>query len=389
MRNGKVKTYSYQTARKILIGNESTKKLGKEAKRLESEKAIIITDENVYNMGLTENAEESLSSEGIDVKIWSRAEPEPTISSMGQCYEDVKNYNADLVIGIGGGSSMDTAKVISIKHSNSKPIETFIGTDQIEKSGIPTILVPTTAGTGSEVTPNAIVTDEEANLKTGIVSDYLFSEVAILDPSLTLSLPPKVTASTGVDTLAHSVESFISINSNTLSDMFALKSIKLVTQNIEKAYEDGDDIQVRGGMLLGSMLGGMALTIAGTTAVHALAYPLGGEFNLPHGVANALLLPYVMDYCKEETTGEFLEIADIMGLPVEDREKSSVASDVVGYLHELNRKLSIPKNISEFGVQEEDLERLAEAAKSRERLLKNYPLELSVSKIRDIYKKAL
>lgn len=389
MKSNEADIYSFRTAGKILVGKDATRQIGREAKNYGSQKVLIITDENVYNAGLTQSAEESLSLQGIIVKVWGRAKQEPTITSMKDCFRDVKDYDADLIVGIGGGSSMDTAKVISTKYTNSKPIEEFIGTEQIDKPGIPTILVPTTAGTGSEVTPNAIVTDKKDGLKKGIVSNYLFSNVAVIDPLMTLTLPPNVTASSGVDALTHSVESFISVNSNAISNMFALKSIELITSNIEEAYKNGKNIQSRAAMLLGSMLGGMALTIAGTTAVHALAYPLGGKFGVPHGVANALLLPYVMDYNKLETADEFFKIAGIIGLPTKGDDKATTASAVVDFFHELNRKLNIPKSISEFGVQEDDLDELAEAAKGRERLLKNYPLDLSIKEIRDIYQKAL
>lgn len=207
-----------------------------------------------------------------------------------------------MLIGIGGGSVLDGVKLLSVMRTNDSSIRDMLGVNLVTKLGLPTILIPTTSGTGSEVTANAIVTIPEDELKVGVVSEYLLPALAVLDPELTISLPPKLTASTGMDAFTHAFESFISNKANPISDVFAAEAMRMIASSLVDAYENGYSLEARESMLLGSMYGGMALSSSGTAAVHALAYPLGGKFGIPHGVANAMLLPHVISDCASVTS---------------------------------------------------------------------------------------
>ena len=225
---------------------------------------------------------------------------------------------ADLVVGIGGGSSLDIAKVASVLVTNSDPVSSFFGVDMVPKPGLPAILVPTTAGTGSEVTPIAILSDYGEKLKKGIVSPYLFPAVAMLDAELTVGLPASVTAATGMDALIHAVEAYTSRNATPFTDMLALEAIRQIFRNIRTAFANGSNLEARGGMLEGSLLAGMAFANGGFTAVHAFAYPIGAEFHIPHGIANSIMLTAVMEFNMLGNLSKFAHMAGLFGENAED-----------------------------------------------------------------------
>jgi len=385
----KDKIYSFQTTNKIVIGKGTVNTIGKEVRILGAQKVLLILDKGISELDCTENIKNNLTYEGLDFVIYDKIEPEPTVKSIEECFNELKDHSFDLIIGVGGGSTMDTAKLIAVKFSNYESIRDFIGTDKIKKLGLPTILVPTTAGTGSEVTPNAIVCFEEDNCKKGIVSQYLYARAAIIDPLMTISLSPKITAYTGIDALIHAIESFISLNSNRMSDMFALKSMELISKNIKCAFKDGENVEAREFMILGSMFGGMALSLAGTAGVHALAYPLGGKFKIAHGVANSLLLPYVLEFNRDAITGELVQMAHEMSLDTDRAEHNEIAQSTIEFIKELTRDLEIPQKMSEFGVKRSDLDELTNEALKSERLIKNNPKKLGKEEIKMIYERAL
>lgn len=251
------------------------------------------------------------------------------------------------------------------------------------------MLIPSTSGTGAEVTPNAIVTLPEEELKVGIVSPLLLPKLVILDPIITLGLPKSITAATGMDAFTHSLESFISTKANPISDMFALESIRLISASIVEAYENGSSIQARENMLLGSTYGGMALTAAGTAAVHALAYPLGGKYRIPHGVANSMLLPHVMEFNMDAITKRLSLAAETMGIAASDLTAEQAAEAVVQKIREWTKRLNIPQDLKAFGVTASDVDDLADSASKVTRLLHNNPKPLSLENIKDIYRKLI
>lgn len=251
------------------------------------------------------------------------------------------------------------------------------------------VLIPTTSGTGAEVTPNAIVTIPEEELKIGIVSNHLLPALVVLDPLLTVGLPKPITAATGMDAFTHSLESFISNKANPLSDMFALESIRLIASSIVEAYENGSSVEAREKMLVGSMYGGMALTSAGTAAVHALAYPLGGKFKIPHGVANSMLLPHVMEFNLDACTERLALVAEPMGLAVSGLSAEEKARKVIEKISEWTATLEIPQDLQAYGVVEEDIPSLAVSAAQVTRLLNNNPKKVSTDEMEAIYRRLL
>lgn len=384
----KPNVFTFRTANKILMGNGAIEKIGVEAKSLNVTRALIVTDEGVMRIGLPEKVKQPLILAGIEVKIFDRLESEPSIENVNECVEFTRGKKYDLFVGVGGGSSMDVAKIASILATNHGSVYDYIGIEKIPKPGLSTILVPTTSGTGAEVTPNAIVTDKKAKVKKGIVSHFLLPDVAIVDPSLTLSLPPKITASTGVDALTHSIESYVSLNASPLSDVIALESIKLISHSLKRAVEDGSDIEARYNMALGSLLGGIALTNAGTGGVHALAYPLGGQFGIPHGLSNALILPYIVEFNITGNLSKFSKIGAIMRENVQGLGREEAAGKAVDAVRAMVIDVGLPKRLREVGIPKHALPEIAESASQVTRLLANNPRKMTIDDIRKIYEAA-
>jgi alcohol dehydrogenase len=268
-------------------------------------------------------------------------------------------------------------------------VNSYFGIDLVPKRGVPTIAVPTTAGTGSEVTPIAILSDHEDKLKKGIVSPYLFPSVAILDPELTLGLPAAVTAATGMDALIHAVEAYTSKNAYTVSDALALEAMRLIVPNIRTAYANGSDLAARDSMLQGSMLAGMAFANAGVTAVHAFAYPIGAEFHIPHGVANSVMLVPVMEFNMMGNLSKFAHMAEVFGEDGRGLNDRQAAMVFIEALQTLATDLKIPGHLREFGVKEEDIPALARGVMKVTRLLANNPRELKLEDAEEIYRRVL
>jgi|GEM_PF-205819 len=306
-----------------------------------------------------------------------------------QAGEFAKSSGAEAIVGIGGGSALDIAKTASVLVTNKGPVESLFGIELVGSPGVPTMLVPTTAGTGSEVTPIAILSDETEKLKKGIVSPYLFPRVAVLDPVLTLGLPAHITAATGMDALIHAVEAFTSKNATRVTDMIAVEAMTLITENIRTVFSDGQDLEARSQMLEGSMLAGMAFANAGVTAVHAFAYPIGAEFHIPHGVANSMMLIPVMEFNMIANFRKFAVIAEIFGVPIEGLSDREAAYEAIEALRDLSEDLRLPTSLSEFGVKESDIPFLAQGVMKVTRLLANNPRQLTLSDAEDIYRQVL
>ncbi|EKD33738.1 MAG: alcohol dehydrogenase [uncultured bacterium] len=273
--------------------------------------------------------------------------------------------------------------------ANDGEITSFFGIDLVPRPGLPLLVIPTTAGTGSEVTPIAILSDDDEKLKKGIVSPYLFPTVALLDPELTVGLPPRVTAATGMDALIHAIEAYTSNNAEPLTDMLACRAMELLYGSIRRAFRDGSDLDARSSMLEGSMLAGMAFANAGVTAVHAFAYPIGAEFHIPHGIANAIMLTPVMEFNMVARPERFAVIAAIFGQDVAGCTPIAGAGRAIEAMRILAADLELPKRLSEYGVKEEDLDGLAAGVMKVTRLLANNPRVLTQPEARDIYRKVL
>jgi alcohol dehydrogenase class IV len=378
----------FRTTRRILFGPGAVEKIGTETQLLKAKKVLIITDTGVIQAGLLEGVEKSLQSAGVLFALFDGVEPDPRIEVVEKSVEKAKKESIDLIIGFGGGSSLDIAKVTSIMITNTGKIDNFFGIDLVPNPGIPVILIPTTAGTGSEVTPIAILSDTKEKLKKGIVSPTLFPEVAIVDPKLTIGLPPSVTAFTGMDALTHAIESYYSINATDLTDLLAYRAMELVSKNLRMAYAHGENLAARSCVLEGSLLAGIAFANAGVGAVHAFAYPLGGEFHLAHGLTNTLMLPYVMRYNVLGCPHKLAQMAKAFGEKVEGISELVGAEIAVRYVERLSDDMRVPRRLRDVGIQEDAIPRLAEAAMKVTRLLANNPRKVTLEDAVAIYKSA-
>jgi alcohol dehydrogenase class IV len=379
----------FRTTPRIVMGPGAIGQIGQEAFNLSGKKLLIVTDKGLIRAGLIQPVEKSLRESRIKYAVFDAVEPDPRYEVVAECLEQVHREKVNLIIGIGGGSPIDIAKTSAIMATNKGDIAEYFGIDLVPKPGLPTIMVPTTAGTGSEVTPIAILSDEKEKLKKGVVSPYLFPAVALLDPELTLGLPPQITAATGMDALIHAIEAYTSVNATGMTDILAFRAMELLYENIRTAYANGNNLEARSRMLEGSLLAGMAFANAGVTAVHAFAYPIGAEFHIPHGVANTLMLPHVMRFNLLGNLPKFAQIAKAFCLSIQDLDELRAAEMSVEAIERLAEDLRVPKHLAEFGVTEADISRLAEGAMKVTRLLANNPRILTLEHAKEIYKRAL
>ena len=379
----------FRTTPRIVMGPGAIGQIGDEIRKMKAKKVLLVTDKGIVEAGLIKPALESLEKSEINHAAFDGVEPDPRYEIAADCVSMIRREKADLVIGFGGGSAIDIAKSAAIMATNEAPIAEYFGIDLIPQPGLPTVMVPTTAGTGSEVTPIAILSDEGEKLKKGIVSPYLFPSVAILDPELTLGLPPNITASTGMDALIHAIEAYTSVNATDMTDILAFRAMELVYHNIRTAYANGNNLPARSSMMEGSLLAGMAFANAGVTAVHAFAYPIGAEFHIPHGVANTLMLPHVMRFNLLGNLSKFADISEAFDLSIEGMDELQTAEMFVEAIERLAKDLRVPKNLSEFGISEKDVPVLAEGVMKVTRLLANNPRVINLEDAVEIYKAAL
>ncbi len=378
-------TYSLLNAGRIVAGPDSIEQIADIVKDYGATRVLIISDKGVARAGLIERPMALLEAAGITVSILDDTPPEPEVEQANAIFTAAKNSGCDMVVGIGGGSAMDVAKLIAVLLNNDVTLRELLNRAPIAKRGLPTLMIPTTAGTGSETTPNSIVLVPEDELKVGIVSPKLMPDCVILDPKMTLGLPPAITASTGMDALCHAIECYTSKKGNPFSEMIALKAISLISRSIRRAFNTGADIDARHDMLLGAMYGGMCIATSSTTAVHALAYPLGGKYRIAHGVSNAILLPFVMRFNAVGNEDKFRDVAVAMGLDVDPADSKAATEKFIEAIFELNRDLQIPSDLKRWNITAADLDTLVEGAAKVTRLLDNNPRPMDKNDIRAIY----
>ncbi len=382
------KIFSFTGAKKIVFGNGSILTLASHVKDHHAQNPLIVIDKNLAKTGLQERIASILVSEGIKFTVFDKVEPEPRIELADEGAALAVKNKCDMVIGIGGGSAMDVAKAIAVIATNKGAATDYLGLNKVPKAGLPKIMIPTTAGTGSEVTFTAVFVRKNLKKKEGMNSPYLYPELALLDPELTLSLPPAPTAQTGLDALCHAIESYTSINSSPMSEMFSLEAIALIAENLRTCVHDGKNIAARERMLLGSLYAGIGLANAGVTAVHSLSYPLGGKYGVGHGLANTMLLPSVMAFNLPGAQEKFTDVADAMGECTEGlpaREAAYLAVDAVEALIE---DCGVDSSIRDFGVKEEDFPALADVAMTVARPLENNPRKMTKEDMIAIYAEA-
>jgi alcohol dehydrogenase class IV len=376
----------FRTPGVLITGTGSVSQVAAEIQNLKATKILVVTDKIVHQTGLINKVTQHFG--GIPFDIIDEVIPEPPFENLEEMSGKIKNKGYNLLVGVGGGSVLDVTKMLSIMMTNDVNVRELVGINKVEKKGVPFILIPTTSGTGSEVTYNAIFTDTSDNVKKGIVSPYLLPDVAIVDAEMTVTCPPSVTAASGMDALVHAVESYTALRAGELTDGIALQAIKLITRSLLKAVYNGKDMKAREDMAMGSLLAGIALANAGVGAVHALAYPLGGKFHVSHGVSNSMLLPYVMKYNVVSNLEKFAEVAKAMGENVEGLSLREAADRAVKAMAQLAKDAGIPKMKDVKGLTEADIPALAEEASKIDRLLSNNPRALTLKDIEQIYREA-
>jgi len=384
-----MKDFIFQMSRKIEVGFSKSRDLSKMIKQIKINKVLIVVDYNLKKKGIVDYIFNNLKEENISFTVFDNIKNEPTITEIDQAINDLNiSSNYDGIIGIGGGSTIDVTKLLAVSGSIKGSIRNYIGTNLIDKPGIPLIILPTTSGTGAEVTPNAIVKDKKKEWKKGIVSPYLIPDLVILDPELTFSVPPKITAETGLDAFTHAIECFICKKSNPMSDLFALDSMRLINKYLRRAVRNGSDKEARYYMALGSLYGGVAIANSGTGGVHGLAYPLGGKYNISHGLSNSILLADVMEFNAKAVPEKFIKVAEVMEIKTTNFSKEEIVKSVVNEIRKLVKDVGI--TTKGFEVSEKLLDNLATMAISeQQRLLKNNPRPISYEDARQIYKKSL
>ncbi len=371
-------TYDIRFPHRVFSGIGSILRIPEILEQTSAKNICVVTDQSIVTLGLYEKVREAV---GKECSLVGNVPAEPTLDELLSVYREVKAFAPDCLIGVGGGSVLDVCKLIAVMLSNEEFAQSPRDMSSISAPAVPMIAIPTTSGTGAEATANAIVLIPEEELKVGIIHDYLIPRFVILDPQMTMSLPRSLTATTGVDALCHAIESYWSKKNNPLNETFAFAAIELLTRSIERAYQNGGDMQAREDMQLGAFYAGVCLTSSSTTAIHALSYPLGGTFHVPHGLANAVLLPFVMRKNFPAVKSHLQRIAPFFQMKEPE--------EVVDAVFALMKRLNIPDSLHQVGVREEHLDSLVSGAVKVQRLLSQNPLELSEKDIRALYMELL
>ena len=384
--------FTFNTTSGIRFGSGMSVSSSQEICKILGSNILFITDKDLMSLKLTEPTLNQLKKFSSKVEIFEDVEADPSLKTLLKSIEIGKKMNATGVIGFGGGSSMDVAKLTSLILGSNENIEEAWGVSNAKGPRLPLVLVPTTAGTGSEVTPISIITVGEEE-KKGVSSPIILPDVAILDPDLTLGLPAHTTAATGIDAMVHAIEGYASANKNNnpISKMLSVEALKLLGGSIEKAVFDGSNLEARGNMLIGAMLAGKSFANSPVAAVHALAYPIGGTFHVSHGLSNSLVLPYVLRFnsVDNKATKDYAELAPFVFPDINTNQGSqAVCSEFIDRMESLSKKLGLPQKLREVNIPKEACEKMAKDAMKQTRLLVNNPREVTEKDALNIYESA-
>lgn len=398
-------TWTFHSAGQIVFGKNAVNHLGEVARRLSAKRVLVITDPMLDEAGVLDRVRAALMEAGLEVEASTAGEPEPSLDAAEACAKLAHKVRPDAVIGLGGGSNMDLAKLTATLLTFPGSPRRFFGDDQIPGPIAPVICVPTTAGSGSEVSGAAVVTDKDNHVKVGILSNYLRARAAVIDPTLTQSCPPKVTTDSGIDALAHAIEAYTAVDNETfplppgersiyqgrhpMGDMAAEKSIQLVGQHLRQAVADGNDMTAREGMSLAALLGGLAFSNVGVAIVHALEYPLGGAVHCSHGLGNGLLLPYVMRFNRPARVAQFARIAALLGENIVGKSDEEASLLAISAVEKLRADIGIPHRLRDLKVQESQLRGFAEKAATIKRVCRVNPRPVTADDLEGILKSAL
>lgn len=373
----------FRTPGHIVCADGASATLGERMAQLGARHVLVVTDPYLASSGVIDPAVQSLRTSGVALTLFDGVAPDPPEASVKAAVEMARRSGVDAVVGLGGGSAMDTAKLVALLAASGEALETVYGVDQSQGPRLTLVQIPTTSGTGSEATPIAIVTTPD-DQKRGVVSDWLYPDLALLDATLTLGLPPRATAMTGIDAMVHAVEAYTTrLKKNAISDALAVRALGLLGANIRRAVEDGSDLAARRAMLEGSLMAGMAFANAPVAAVHALAYPLGGLFHVPHGLSNALVFAEVAAFNLSAADGLYAELT--RALPRDLTEDRQDGEGFVAAIRALVGQMPMEQRLSDVGVSPSDLDRLTDDAMKVTRLLVNNPREVTRIDARAIY----
>ncbi len=384
--------FTFNTTSGIRFGSGMSVSSTEEISKILGSNILFITDKDLMSLKLTEPTINELKKFSSKLEIFEDVEADPSLKTLLKSIEIGKKMNATGVIGFGGGSSMDVAKLTSLILGSDENIEEVWGVSNAKGPRLPLVLVPTTAGTGSEVTPISIITVGEEE-KKGVSSPIILPDVAILDPNLTIGLPAHTTAATGIDAMVHAIEGYASANKNNnpISKMLSIEALKLLGGSIEKAVFDGSNIEARGNMLIGAMLAGKSFANSPVAAVHALAYPIGGTFHVSHGLSNSLVLPYVLRFnsADNKATKDYAELAPYVFPDININQGSqAVCSEFIDRMESLSKKLGLPQKLREVNIPKEACIKMAKDAMKQTRLLVNNPREVTEKDALNIYESA-
>jgi len=380
--------FEFRTVPHLHIEWEGAQKLGSLAvEKFPQRNALLVTDSGLVQAGLIAPISANLETSGFTVTLFDGVLPDPTEAILLDCVDLARRAGVDVVIGLGGGSSLDVAKLTAVLMQSKQALPEMYGIGNVRGARLPLILIPTTSGTGSEVTHIAILTTKE-NTKMGVVAPQLYADFVLLDASLTTGLPPRHTAATGIDAMVHAIEAYTSRHKkNPISDALAKEALRLLSSNLIQACREGLDRGAREGMLLGAMLAGQAFSNAPVAAVHALAYPLGGHYHIPHGLSNALMLGPVLRFNAPAAAALYAQLADVIGAPGNGTIFER-ATDFVAAMEHLMNESGAPRRLRDVGVKEEDLPMMAADAMKQTRLLVNNPVDVTESDAMALYREA-
>ncbi|WP_461208590.1 iron-containing alcohol dehydrogenase [Desulfocurvus sp. DL9XJH121] len=364
---------SFNTVRRIVHGVGSIGQVGREVARLGGSKVLVVADPAMAQLGILDTVAGVLEGEGFGVASFTGVEPDPKIAVVDKSLEAGRAAAPDVVIGLGGGSSLDIAKVTAALLANEGPVEKYFGMELVPRPGLPLILVPTTAGTGSEVTSISVLSDTANNIKKAVVSEHLYASTVLLDAGLTVGLPPHLTATTGMDALVHAVESFTGLHATAYTDTLNRRAIGLIAANLRLAFAQGGNLDARENMLNASCMAGMAFSNTQNGLVHAIALAIGGRFPLPHGLLTAFICPWIMEYNLLANPAKFIEIARLFGEDVEGLSEIEAARRSVRAVRALLADLGIPTTLKSHGVTRESIPDIAQGAIGAARLIGNNP----------------
>jgi alcohol dehydrogenase class IV len=390
-------TWTYSSAEQLIFGRDAVRQLGDAARTLRARTAFVVTDRTLIEAGIWEPVRVSLSDAGLTWQLFAGGQPEPSLKLADECAAAAAKFAPDVIIGVGGGSNMDVAKMTAVLLAHGGKAADYIGDGKVPGPIRPVICVPTTAGTGSEVSAAAAFTDTDNQVKTGMLSRYLRPAFAIVDPLLTVSCPPKVTADSGIDALTHAIEAYTAVDNaafplppgensnyqgkNPLGDMSAEHAIRLIGRCLRRAVKNGSDLEAREGMALGATTAGLAFSNVGVALVHALEYPVGGAVPVSHGAGNGLLLPFVMRFNLPKRRDEFARIAEWLGEP-------AVPEKAIEAVERLKRDIGIPERLREIGIKREQLRTLAEKTFAIKRITRVNPRSATVEELEGILQEA-